>query len=60
MYPMSRLEFNYWLKILRREFPDTPLLKEAYKRWHPVGGIPALRHLPARLLLSLQERIRNM
>jgi hypothetical protein len=35
MYPMKKLEFDHWLEILRQNFPEHPMLKDAYRGWYP-------------------------
>ena len=32
---MNKVEFDHWLEILRRNFPEHPMLKEAYRSWYP-------------------------
>jgi len=32
---MNKAEFDHWLEILRRNFPEHPMLKEAYRSWYP-------------------------
>src|SRR5579862_4498265 len=38
LYPMNRVYFSYWVKMLRRNFPDDPMLAELGKTWYPSGG----------------------
>ena len=47
MYPMSEDDFAYWVKVLRQNFPDHPMLADVYKTWRPSGGIGLRRILPS-------------
>jgi len=37
MYPMSRGDFDYWVGVLRENFPDYPMLKDLHTTWYPAG-----------------------
>lgn len=35
MYPMNETDFDYWVRVLRQNFPDNPMLLKLYKSWQP-------------------------
>lgn len=35
IYPMNKVEFDRWREILRKNFPEHPVLKDAYCSWYP-------------------------
>lgn len=47
LYPMNESNFAHWVKILRQNFPDHPMLADVYKTWYPSSGNGLRRILPA-------------
>jgi hypothetical protein len=38
MYPMSRADFYYWLRILKKHFPDHAMFSGLGKTWYPTNS----------------------
>ena len=43
LYPMTGEEFDHWAAVLRKNFPDHPLLREVGTRWYGVGRLATFR-----------------
>jgi len=40
LHPMSQADFDYWVSVLRKHFPDYPLLKRLGKEFRPNTNWP--------------------
>ena len=38
LYPMIREDFDYWVEVVRKNFPDHPMLEDLNKDWRPFEG----------------------
>jgi len=46
LYPMSIGDFDYWVDVLKRNFPDHPILENLYTTWYPRGSRDLSRSYP--------------
>jgi hypothetical protein len=60
LYPMTRKEFNYWLEILKAEFPDHPMSSESSRKFYPRSPKQAYARLPAVLEMTDEESSRSI
>ena len=53
MYPMTKTDFDYWLKIFREDLPNDSRLGRLYETWYPYSG-PAWR--PGRERIGAEKK----
>ena len=58
VHPMNRTEFEYWVAVLRRNFPDHPNLSNLNNDWYANGGNGWLQSRISRLLGGLLRQVR--
>jgi hypothetical protein len=60
LYPMTRKEFNYWLAILKKEFPDHPYLSKPSRKFSPRTSRQAHTRRPAVVEMTDEESSKSI